>query len=131
MSKVKYATQEYYDLWAQTMSNDELVNNAKMTEKWAYVFLDKPTETGPMTWIATWDQGIVYVKEGNSSESVDFKFKSDYKTWSQIIQGMLNPEKATVSGRFFVEGSFTRMMLNFGPLKYMARLAKNIKDVEY
>jgi hypothetical protein len=131
MAKVKYATQAYYDLWSKAMSDDKIMNEANMTEKWAYIFTDKPTDTGPMTWIATWDHGKVSVKPGNAEEPVDFKFKADYITWAGVIQGTINAQKASVTGKYKIEGPFSKMMKNVKALGHMADLAKALPDVEY
>lgn len=131
MEKVKFGSQEYYNLWAKTMNEDRIMNEANMNEKWSYVFTDKIKEDGtPLTFIAAWDHGKVSVREGNPAESVDFKFKSDYRTWSDVVRGMLNSETARVTGRFIVEGSFSKMMVFYEALRHMGKLAKNL-DVEY
>lgn len=132
MAKVKYGTQEYYDVWSKTMSEDKVMNDAGMTEKWAYIFTDQMKDDGtPKTFIATWDHGKVSVKEGNQDEPVDFKFKADLKTWSGVIQGTINAQKASVTGKYKIEGPFSKMMKNIKALGRMTDLAKAIPDVEY
>ncbi len=132
MAKVKYGTQAYYDLWAKTMSNDPIMKAGSLTEKWAYVFTDKITDFGtPLTFIATWDNGNVTVKEGNLNDPVDFKFLGDYVTWAGVVQGTINAQKATVTGKYKIEGPFSKMMKNIKTITRMAELAKNLPDVEY
>lgn len=132
LANIKFGTQEYYDYWAKTMNEDKVMNDANMTKKWAYIFIDKIKNDGtPLTFIATWDHGKVSVEEGNSDEPVDFKFKSDYKTWAEVTRASLNPLKATITGKFEVEGSFSKITKDSKALGHMAELAKNLKDVEY
>ncbi len=131
MAKVKYGTPEFYKLWAETLSNDKIMNEANMNETWAHIFNDKIKDDGtPLTYICTWKDGKVTVKEGNADDPADFKFKSDMATWAGVVSGKINSQKATVTGKYKIEGPFSKMMKNVKALGHMADIVK-VLDVDW
>jgi len=132
LTKVKYATMDYFKLLQEAINKDPIFTNSDYTSTWAYIFTDKTTETGlPLTYILTWENGrLKDVRLGTPDEMTEYKFKADYKTWTELVQGKLDASRAMFTGKYKMEGPMSKLMKYSKVLGHLTDVTKTL-DVEY
>lgn len=126
---VKFATVDYYKLWADALNKDEEFAKSGVSFTQMYIFTDVLNSDGtPKAFFIKIENGkVIEVKEANASEidKVEFANTANYAMHVAIAKGEVSAQKAKL------KLNMMKAMKHQKALYRLPATSKELKGVEY